>query len=114
MSKTQYLKNLLDWGHKVEFEISEIDLLFKVKMKSGNSTIGGESRNFWQALTIFLENANFFVASLKVEEELKPLADMVAPGKRVELTRQNSSLSVIVNGRPATDPLAEALKIALA
>ena len=104
----------MDWGHKVEFEISEIDLLFKVKMKSGDLTISGESRDFWQALAMFLENANFFVASLKIEEELKPLADMVAPGKRVELTRQNSSLSITINEKPAADPLAEALKIALA
>jgi len=114
LSKTWYLKNLMDWGHKVEFEISEIDLLFKVKMKSGDLTISGESRDFWQALAMFLENANFFVASLKIEEELKPLADMVAPGKRVELTRQNSSLSITINEKPAADPLAEALKIALA
>lgn len=107
------MKSLLDWGHTVEFEVSEEDLLFKVKMKSGDSTIGGEGRNFWQALTMFLTNANFYIASPKTENGLTPLADMILPGNKVELFRRGSSLSVKINGKLSENPLAKALKIAL-
>gem|GEM_PF-2415409 len=108
------MKKLLDWGHTVEFEVSGIDLLYKVKMKSGGSMINGEGQNFWQALTIFLTNANFYVASLKIENRLEPLASMVMPEQKVELARKGSSLSVKINGKPVSNPSAEALRSALA
>jgi len=114
LTKTLYLKRLLDWGHTVEFEVSETDLPYKVKMKSGPSTIRGQGKDFWQALTDFLTNATFSVPSLKPEEKLGPLANMVVPGTKVELAKENSSLSVKVNGKPTADPLAKALTTALA